>query len=160
MGGQIPDSSQAGAKTDLWILTEGFLTTLHSWLPRAEWGLCHNEHLAPHKTLLTWVKSLSSDRVTPRVTSLYALPTLLGQVRRYLVRDYEADLIGSGKNFYTCCNLGGFPAEQLFGRPKLKSKSAGNLTPFSNCQHSAIIRLIKIDVSTTWQGWRKGKVIA
>lgn len=64
-----------------------------------------------------------------------------------MLRDYEADLIGSGENFYTCCNLGGFPTEQLFGWPE--PKWAGNLTPFSNCHHSGINNLIKIDVSTT-----------
>lgn len=33
-----------------------------------------------------------------------------------------------------------------------------NLTPFSNCQHSGIISLIKIDVSTARQSGRTGKV--
>lgn len=146
----MPASGQAGAKTGS-LDSETFLTKYHSCFSRVEVGQCLNGYPSRHKPLLPWseVPFIRQNSSKGNFLSLYALPIPLGQVIRYLVRDYEADLIGSRKNFYTCCNLGGFPAEQLFGRPKLMSKSAGNLTPFSNCQHSGIISLIKIDVSTT-----------
>ena len=75
-------------------------------------GRCCTEHTHTHTSL----GQVPLSRVTLNVIflSLYALLTCLGQVIKYLVRDYEADLIGSRKNFYTCFKLG-FPAAQLFG---------------------------------------------